>query len=542
MLSLVPLSLLLLLDIHSAFAVRVPVQGFPTTTLDTRSQALHRRAQVAGIPIRNSQNVQYIGNITLGGAPFPVVLDTGSSDLWVAGNVPNTQDAGKKAIQLSYAIGQAKGVINYASLGFDNFTVDKQAYVLVTDTSTFSTNIQAQGYSGLIGLGPNSGSVIYQKIDDHSADNPLFRIFGEDKTTQNYISVLLDRQGDPTESYTGQFTISELVPGFENITSQPKLTVKDVPTLTDADQHWAVLTDQDGVIGPDGEVMQIDSIVPRVPDKKLVAVLDSGFSFPQVPREMSDAIYGRVQGAVYNTKMEIWTIPCDQELNITFIFGGVKFPMHPLDMSLPGFDVGTNMCVGTFQPITSAFSLLGEYDVILGMAFLRNAYALIDFGNFVPGTSDTSDPFVQMLPLTDLTSAHSDFVQARLNGQDTTGSASKTLLPASQQSHSPQTAAEKKQHDEGAILRKWPYILIGCLAFVIILFGLCIWGCCTRRRRNRLKHQEALAGAGVKGGGPYHTLGDAVPAMSMQNLGQGHAPPPPYGDPFARAPSPMDRV
>lgn len=66
-----------------------------------------------------------------------------SSDLWVSGNVPGTQDTGKSA-DVSYAIGEAKGVhvlyagfldlwlfagnINLATLGFDNYTVDNQAY------------------------------------------------------------------------------------------------------------------------------------------------------------------------------------------------------------------------------------------------------------------------------------------------------------------------------------------------------------------------------------------------------------------------------
>ncbi|TFY75629.1 hypothetical protein EWM64_g8384 [Hericium alpestre] len=422
-----PLPLLLL--VQTACAIRIPVTGRTTSILDSRSQALHKRASVIGVPIRNSDNIQYIGNITLNDSPFSVVLDTGSSDLWIAGDVPNTKDLGK-SVDLSYAIGRATGDINTANLAFDNFTVTDQAYVLVKDTSTFSTDINAQGYQGLLGLGPNTGSVVYQKIDDHSADSALFRIFGEDKTTQNYISVLLDRQGDPDETLTGQFTVSETIPELSNITSQPKLTIKDVPTLTSVDQHWAVLTDEDGVIGPDGEVIQTKSIVPRV------------------PRAMSDAIYGRVQGAVYNMQMEIWTIPCNQELNMTFKFGGVSYPIHPLDMSLTGFNVGIGMCLGTFQPITSAFSLLGEYDMILGMAFMRNAYSLIDFGNFVSGTKDTADPFIQMLPLTDPATAHADFVKARLNGVDTP---SKALLPASQESHSPMSAAEKKQHREGEV-------------------------------------------------------------------------------------------
>ena len=85
------------------------------------------------------------------------------------------------------------------------------------------------------------------------------------------------------------------------------------------------------------------------------------------------------------------------------------------------------------------------YDMILGMAFCRwisvllyhwqlisnltlrdpvtNVYLLIDYGDFVDGTtSNTASPYVQLLSMTNPAQAHSEFVAIRLNGQDTTGS------------------------------------------------------------------------------------------------------------------------
>lgn len=55
-------------------------------------------------------------------------------------------------------------------------------------------------------------------------------------------------------------------------------------------------------------------------------------------------------------------------LNISFNFGGVNIPIHPLDAVSDDFSMtdsnGQPICIGTFQPITSAFSLLGSYDII----------------------------------------------------------------------------------------------------------------------------------------------------------------------------------
>lgn len=237
------------------------------------------------------------------------------------------------------------------------------------NTSTFSSDISAQGYEGLIGLGPNSGSLIMDELDEDGTegDAVLDRIFQLNQTSQNYITFMLDRKNDPLSTTTGQFTIGEPVKGFENITSAPKLDVITVPGLTDRDQHWQMYTDVDGVIGPDGLPIKADSIVPKAPDGQLVAVIDSGFTLPQVscfigyipnmltsfqvPRTMSDAIYGRVQGASWNAANQVWTIPCTQMLNISIKFGGVTFPIHPLDTSSSDFGLtdasGKPVCVGT---------------------------------------------------------------------------------------------------------------------------------------------------------------------------------------------------
>lgn len=513
-----------------ANAVKLP---FVVHHATTRSQTLHTRADVngstnsdVGIPLKNTQNAFYLANVTLGQENKRVMLDSGSSDLWVTGDVTGTIDSGK-AVTLSYAVGKAHGDVNYAKMTFDNFVVDNQAYLLVKDTSTFTTDISTQGYDGLMGLGPNSGSVIRKEFDKApKADTVMSRIFQQNKTTANYITFLLDRVNDPTDAFTGQFTIGELAKGFESISSQPKVLVDVVHKLTSQDQHWQIPIDKDGFIGPDGQPIKYKSIV-HGSDDRLIAVFDSGFTFPQVPRKMSDAIYGRVQGAKYDVESEMWTIPCDQELNITIKFGGMEFPVHPLDTNDDNFQVrddsGKRVCLGSFQPITSAFSLLGEFDIILGMSFMRNVYSLMDFGKFVDGSSnDRGDPYMQLLSVTNKAAAHADFVQVRLNGVDTTGDSKYALLPESQGQSSPESEAEKKQQLAGKVLRQWPYIFLGCLAFFAIMVGLIVWKCCCHRKKAKEQRTSLLP----LGSRPYKPLEDpAPPSMSMQNLGQ-------YQDPY----------
>jgi hypothetical protein len=440
------------------------------------------------------------------------------------------------------------GDINTAQFQFDNYTVDDQAFsertcdlfpghalivfpVLVQDSSNIGLS---DGVSGLMGLGPNSNSVVASKFKNLTGASPLSRIFSQNKTSSNYLSLLLSRENGTGDAFTsGQITVSEPVSGYENITSMPKLSVDKVKLA--ADQHFQVLTDADGVIGPDGNAISISSIVPGVHDGKLVAVFDSGFSLPQIPRKMADAIYGRVQGASYDTTNQWWTLPCDQLLNVSFKFGGVTYPIHPLDLNSDSPDLrqGSASCIGPFQPIGSgAFSIIGDYDMILGMGFLRNTYALFDFGDFVSTSSnDRGDPFVQLLPITDAASARADFVRVRLGGSDTTGSPSKALLPASQESHSPLAPGERAAQLKERVLSHWYLIMIGGIVVVALLLGCCVWCCCCRGRRRGggarglgFKGRSVVPPVGGGARGAYKPLHDPMQApgagaMRMSAMG-----------------------
>lgn len=511
----------------SVLALRIPFDAHVQTTASNPTIHSPRQSSSNGIvPIGNTQNFFYYTNITLGGQNISVMLDTGSSDLWVSGTVSGATDTGS-SLKLSYAVGTAAGDIYTAPFELAGQSVSDQAFLLVTNVSSFSTNIHANGYDGLIGLGPNSGSSIYKKLSGKSGNSPINRIFEQMSSSNDYLTMMLSRKGDPGSNITGQFTIGEVVPGFENITSMPQLSIEKVYKVTNVDQHWQIVSDKNkGIIGPDGQPIQYSSIVPKAPDGTIVGVLDSGFTLPQVPRSVSDAIYGRVQGAEWSASSEAWLIPCGQLINVTFNFGGVSYPIHPLDVSSSDFEVtfsnGNPACLGTFQPVTSAFSLLGEYDMILGMAFMRNTYTLINYGNFITGGSNSNNPYVQLLPLTNIESAVNDFIQVRLNGQNTINSPQYALLPASQGQHSPESASEKKKAYEELVLSRWPYILVGCLVFLILLISYCIWRCCCRRKRMAKKAAKKAAqqkgGAASVGGfksGPYAQLNDSQSSTSL---------------------------
>ena len=167
-------------------------------------------------------------------------------------------------------------------------------------------NSESDNGDGLIGLGPNSGSQVFDAIGNSTGDAVLDRIFKQNTTTPNYITVLLGRNDDPSESPTGDLTIGEILSGYENITSQPKLSVQVLSSSDSANQHWTILLDEDGIIGPAGDDViseydistNVDStsnskqltvsaflrfILVRVSRVVFQIVIDTGYSLPQVP-------------------------------------------------------------------------------------------------------------------------------------------------------------------------------------------------------------------------------------------------------------------
>jgi hypothetical protein len=81
-------------------------------------------------------------------------------------------------------------------------------------------------------------------------------------------------------------TISEILPEFQNITSQPNVSVSVLQSKISADQHFSILLDSDGIIGPDGNAIKTTSNASYAPthdNSQLQVVFDTGFSLPQLP-------------------------------------------------------------------------------------------------------------------------------------------------------------------------------------------------------------------------------------------------------------------
>jgi hypothetical protein len=453
--------------------------------------------------LADENDIQYRANITLGGAPFAVIVDTGSSDLWVASNgVPNSNDTGKTT-GVKYAIGEAQGPIKFADLTFAGYAVPQQAFFQVTPSSSQPEN------SGIMGLGPWFTSSIWKTLNTSDAKPPVDNLFSQNKTTPNYLTILLGRSDDPDNQYPGDLTVGEIVDGYDDVLNQPKL---NVTWAKYGNQHWSTLVDPGGIIGPDGQPLNVRTHVSSTKNsKQLTTMFDSGYTLPQVPADVAQEIYSQIEGAQLKNidgLGEIWTMDCSMEVNITFKFAGNSYPVHPLDSTMPASNVGLqddSFCLGTFQPISSS-ATNADIDMILGMQFLKNAYLLVDYGDYTQDEGTTLPPYVQLLSTTNNTAQmHQEFVSVRLNGIDTTSN--QKIL---QSTHSPTRTRIQSTWDK---IKKGVIIglcVVGGLVLLCVV-GLCV--CCLRRRGTRVRGQS------------YHPLGEPAPVAASEMHLHEHAPP-----------------
>ena len=177
-----------------------------------------------------------------------------SSDLWVAGSVPNAKETGKSS-SVTYAIGAVQGALLIVLIAYivrspshpqvlysspiltsqvtsstikplvsytPAYRLDYLKLRLIVQVTPDQTNQQGLG---LIGLGPNKGSNVFSAVGSSAGAAVVDRIFRQNTSTPNFLSVLLGRYDDPTDTFPGDITVGDILQGYDNISSQSKLDV-----------------------------------------------------------------------------------------------------------------------------------------------------------------------------------------------------------------------------------------------------------------------------------------------------------------------------
>ncbi|EOO02014.1 putative vacuolar protease a protein [Phaeoacremonium minimum UCRPA7] len=338
---------------------------------DTHSDAVFREGavQVDGlhpVPVSNFMNAQYFSEITIGTPPqsFKVVLDTGSSNLWVpsqsCGSIAcylhqkydssssSTYKKNGTSFEIHYGSGSLSGFVSQDVMTIGDLKIKSQDFAEATSEPGLAFAFGR--FDGILGLGYDTISVnkmvppFYNMVNQKLLDEPVFAFYlgGND-------------EGDESEAVFG---------GVDKDHYTGKITT--IPLRRKA--YWEV--DLDSISFGDATADL----------EKTGVILDTGTSLIALPSNMAEMMnkeIGAKKG--YNGQYSVECDKRDSLPDVTFTLSGYNFSITPYDyiLEVSGSCISTFMGMDFPEPVGPL--------AILGDAFLRKWYSIYDLGSNTVG-------------------------------------------------------------------------------------------------------------------------------------------------------------
>ncbi|KGO77819.1 Peptidase aspartic, catalytic [Penicillium italicum] len=317
--------------------------------------------------VDNFLNAQYFSEITIGTPPqtFKVVLDTGSSNLWVPSSQcssiacflhskydsssSSTYQKNGTEFEIRYGSGSLSGFVSRDTLQIGDLKVEGQDFAEATNEPGLAFAFGR--FDGILGLGYDTISVnkmvppFYHMINQKLVDEPVFAFYLGDANKDGDNSVATFGGIDESH-YTG-----ELI---------------KIPLRRKA--YWEV---ELNAIALGNNVAELDNTG---------VILDTGTSLIALPSTMAELLNKEI-GATKGFTGQ-YSVECDKRdslPDLTFTLGGHKFTIGPHDyiLEVQGSCISSFMGMDFPEPVGPL--------AILGDAFLRRWYSVYDVGNNAVG-------------------------------------------------------------------------------------------------------------------------------------------------------------
>ncbi|KAH9434279.1 saccharopepsin [Pyricularia oryzae] len=316
------------------------------------------------VPISNFMNAQYFSEITIGTPPqnFKVILDTGSSNLWVpsssCGSIAcylhnkyessssSTYKKNGTEFKIQYGSGSMEGFVSNDVMTIGDLKIKNLDFAEATKEPGLAFAFGR--FDGILGMGFDRLSVnkivppFYAMVDQKLIDEPVFAFYLADEKSE-----------------------SEVVFGGVNKDHiDGKIT--EIPLRRKA--YWEV--DLDAIALGD-EVAELDNTG---------VILDTGTSLIALPSQLAELLNSQIGAKKgYNGQ---YSIDCDKRKDlpdITFRLSGYDFPISAYDyiLEVSGSCISTFMAMDIPEPVGPL--------AILGDAFLRRYYSIYDLGKGTVG-------------------------------------------------------------------------------------------------------------------------------------------------------------
>ncbi|WRT69275.1 uncharacterized protein IL334_006259 [Kwoniella shivajii] len=319
-------------------------------------------------------DASYSGQVSIGSPAqdFLLIMDTGSSDLWVAGSTcesssctgvstfqsssSTSYSTSNAAFNISYGSGDADGYLATDTVSLAGFTVTGQTFAVVTSTTA---RLISSPLSGLMGLA-------WKSIASSKATPFWQALAASGSWTDAEMGFYLARYRGDNYATSVETEGGELVLGGTN-TSKYTGSINYVSIDSDDLDYWRIPVQGTTVQGSQISISSSGS--PQ-------AAIDTGTTLIGVPTTVAQSIYSQISGSEALSASSgydgYYQYPCDTTVNVTLQFGGLSYSISQADMNLGSFTRDTSMCTGAFFEMD--LSTTSPIQWIVGASFLKNVY------------------------------------------------------------------------------------------------------------------------------------------------------------------------
>lgn len=333
---------------------------------DTHSEAMFQDTAIHvdsdhPVPISNFMNAQYFAEISIGtpSQPFKVILDTGSSNLWVPSeqcgsiacylhqkydsSASSTYKANGTSFEIRYGSGSLSGFVSQDVVTIGDIVIEGQDFAEATSEPGLAFAFGR--FDGILGMGFDRIAVngimppFYQMVKQKLIDEPVFAFYLSDTNGDDSSEVVFG--GMDEAHFTGAMTT--------------------IPLRRKA--YWEL--DLDAIsFGEETAEMENTGVI-----------LDTGTSLIALPTTLAELLNKEI-GAKKSFNGQ-YTVDCSKRSSlpdITFTLAGHEFALSSEDYILEV----SGSCISTFMGMDFP-APVGPL-AILGDAFLRRWYSVYDLG------------------------------------------------------------------------------------------------------------------------------------------------------------------
>jgi cathepsin D len=363
------------------------------------AKTLGRRADAGSIPLTSlGLDTSYIATVSIGTPPqdFEVVLDTGSSDLWVASTDctvcdrstpkfnPSSSSSYKPTtleIPIQYGTGAVQGLNSTDVVSVAGFSVPSQAFLAVDKTTDQLNQLFRGVISGIAGLAlPGLAA---------TGTNPFWvQLFLSKQLPSPEMSFFMTRHKDEADLSNldekrdgGVFTL-----GGTN-SSYYTGDIEFVDVTGNANTFWFLNLKS---INVQGKAIQLA-------DRDMVDVaVDTGTTLIGGPTAAVRAIWSTVPGVVPISNLPgHYAFPCNTEVKVSMSFGGKSWDIDPTDMNLGSIsETNNDLCLGAIFDLTAGTDVTeggGNPRWLVGDTLLKNVYTVFRADPLSIGFAELSD-------------------------------------------------------------------------------------------------------------------------------------------------------